>query len=284
MMEKYVLFVYVVSSALLLAIHHCSYLIKLMSIDKDAEWTIHTSRRSKSRRPTTATVTPTARKPTTPEPTIGTKARKPTLTSATGTQATARKPPPKPEPATGPIAHKPTPKSEPATGTQGRKPTPKPVPATGTKPNPTPKPATGANAKPNTEPTGAKAESNRELKPKPETGTNDNDTASIASADSDSSMTDDDPHTKRVKDFVPPSKLVPITNQVTSDDVITFSCNFYVHFMRKEILRTNNTYKLHGEYTGFTEFTKSTDGEFTDWIKYDRTNQTELNGPNLRIE
>ena len=49
------------------------------------------------------------------------------------------------------------------------------------------------------------------------------------------------------------------------------SCNIYVHFMRKEILRTNNTYKLHGEYTGFTEFTKSTDGEFTDWIKYDRT-------------
>ena len=47
------------------------------------------------------------------------------------------------------------------------------------------------------------------------------------------------------------------------------SCNIYVHFMRKEILRTNNTYKLHGEYTGFTEFTKSTDGEFTDWIKYD---------------
>ena len=45
--------------------------------------------------------------------------------------------------------------------------------------------------------------------------------------------------------------------------------------MSKEILRTNNTYKLHGEYTGFTEFTKSTDGEFTDWIKYVRTNQTD---------
>jgi len=35
-------------------------------------------------------------------------------------------------------------------------------------------------------------------------------------------MSDDDQYTKTVKDFVPTSKLAPITNQVTSNDVHTF--------------------------------------------------------------
>mmetsp|Transcript_12913 Transcript_12913/g.27236 ORF Transcript_12913/g.27236 Transcript_12913/m.27236 type:complete len:200 (-) Transcript_12913:502-1101(-) len=79
------------------------------------------------------------------------------------------------------------------------------------------RPATPEASKPTPEPAASKPKPTP--KPEPATGTID-DTESIASADS--SMTDNDRHTKTVKDFVPATKLVPITNQVTSNDVITF--------------------------------------------------------------
>lgn len=161
-----------------------------MSTGKEAEWTIHTSRRSK--RP----ATPEALKPT-PEPAASSKP-KPT-------------PEPTPEPAkTVWTIHASRRSRRPATATvtpQAHKPEPSQLtPEQTQKPEPskpTSEPATGPS---HTEPT----------------GTNDDETASIASAGSDDSMTEDDRHTKRVKDFVPPSKLVPITNQVTSNDVSTF--------------------------------------------------------------
>eukprot|EP00532_Pseudo-nitzschia_australis_P003523 CAMPEP_0168188862 /NCGR_PEP_ID=MMETSP0139_2-20121125/15981_1 /TAXON_ID=44445 /ORGANISM="Pseudo-nitzschia australis, Strain 10249 10 AB" /LENGTH=137 /DNA_ID=CAMNT_0008111543 /DNA_START=1 /DNA_END=410 /DNA_ORIENTATION=- len=134
-----------------------------MSTGKEAEWTIHTSH--KSRRPATATATVIPQAPK-PEPL-------------------------KPSPEQ---TRKPSKYSE-----QARK----PEPSTPRKPEPsklTPKP-----------------EPSKPRKPEPHI-----DTASIASTDSDDSMNDDDRHTKRVKDFVSPSKLVPITNQGTSDDVSTF--------------------------------------------------------------
>mmetsp|Transcript_12108 Transcript_12108/g.24628 ORF Transcript_12108/g.24628 Transcript_12108/m.24628 type:complete len:133 (-) Transcript_12108:6-404(-) len=79
------------------------------------------------------------------------------------------------------------------------------------------RPATPEASKPTPEPAASKPKPTP--KPEPATGTID-DTESIASADS--SMTDNDRHTKTVKDFVPATKLVPITNQVTSNDVHTF--------------------------------------------------------------
>ena len=58
------------------------------------------------------------------------------------------------------------------------------------------------------------------------------------------------------------------------------SCNIYVHFMRKKLYvqTTRTNYTVNIRDAGFTEFTESTDGEFTDWIKYDRTNRTEFYG------
>mmetsp|Transcript_10703 Transcript_10703/g.22824 ORF Transcript_10703/g.22824 Transcript_10703/m.22824 type:complete len:160 (+) Transcript_10703:32-511(+) len=124
-----------------------------MSTGKAAEWTVHTSRRSRHPATATATVTPPARKPN-PIPT-------PTQSAV----ATFRKP--------------------------------NPIP----KPKPIPKPTSAVAIKVDAEQANKDTESN---------------TSSV------SSISDDDRYTKTVKDFVPVAKLVPITNQVTSNDVHTF--------------------------------------------------------------
>jgi len=159
-----------------------------MSTGKDTEWTIHTSRRSRRPVPVTPARKSEPAKPGKPEPSKPTPAPKKTDTGNWRQAATGTAPDRKPEPS------KPTPEPSTKKTDTGnwRK------AATGTAPTRKPEPS----------------------KPTPEPS--EPDTASIASTDSDGSMNDDDRHTKRVKDFVHPNKLVPITNQVTSDDVSTF--------------------------------------------------------------
>eukprot|EP00532_Pseudo-nitzschia_australis_P019222 CAMPEP_0168310134 /NCGR_PEP_ID=MMETSP0142_2-20121227/66660_1 /TAXON_ID=44445 /ORGANISM="Pseudo-nitzschia australis, Strain 10249 10 AB" /LENGTH=178 /DNA_ID=CAMNT_0008262923 /DNA_START=467 /DNA_END=999 /DNA_ORIENTATION=+ len=125
---------------------------------------------------------------------------------------TPRKPEPStPEPIRKPEPSKPTPKAQPI-----RKPAPQTIPTQPIrKPEPS-KPTPKAQPIRNSEP--SKPSEPEPSKPKP-----DIDTASITSVDSDDSMTEEDRYRhEKVKDFVPPSQLVPITNQVTSDDVSTF--------------------------------------------------------------
>jgi len=130
------------------------------------------------------------------------------------------KPAPKPEPKTTPREQEPPTGVKPTKSERTSKPTRKPEPKT----------------------------TSREQDPP--TGASDDNTESIASAES--SMTDDDQHTKTVKDFVPVGKLVPITNQVTNNDVITFQQVISDSLARMSSRYTNDV-ALKGGYAFLVE-------------------------------
>mmetsp|Transcript_389 Transcript_389/g.734 ORF Transcript_389/g.734 Transcript_389/m.734 type:complete len:265 (-) Transcript_389:455-1249(-) len=129
------------------------------------------------------------------------RSRRPTPATATATVTPARKPEAKPK-----TLPKPNPEPKPKTAPKSNPPARKPEPEPKQAPNPTSAVATAVDAE--------------QVVLVPSTISNrPNKDSNKSSVDS---MTDDDCYTKTVKDFVPASKLVPITNNVTSNDIDAF--------------------------------------------------------------